>query len=395
MNSFAYPIQTAAWQFPVVAAVLTLPYMLYCYRKYGAVSIYRSLVLFSMIFYLQCAFYLVILPLPDPETVADNQGPFYQLIPFQNVLDFLAKSSFRISDPGTWIGALKEPYVLEPLFNITLTVPFGIYLAYYFKTSLRKVIVVSFLLSLFFELTQLSGLYWIYPKPYRLFDVNDLILNTLGGVIGYFIYVKLLRFLPGKERIDQRSAQRSVVVGYTRRMFALVADGVIVLLIDQLITFLTHSEAEFTYHIVFFVYFLAVAVVFRGRTPGKSLVRIKIGRADAGTEGLSLRVLFRYLLRSALLWVFLVVTGTVDILPTPHPQWFIIAQLLLILLVLIDFLLSFRRNRRLWYEVASGTQNVSTFAVDADGRGKASTGRDEKKEADRNNAERKGRPEKD
>ena len=48
----------------------------------------------------------------------------------------------------------------------------------------RNVIVLTFLLSLTIELAQLTGLFFIYPGSYRLFDVDDLMLNTLGGFTG-------------------------------------------------------------------------------------------------------------------------------------------------------------------------------------------------------------------
>ena len=54
----------------------------------------------------------------------------------------------------------------------------------------------TFLLSLFFELTQLTGLNFIYPRQYRLFDVDNLMINTLGGILGYFIMNKLKVLLP-------------------------------------------------------------------------------------------------------------------------------------------------------------------------------------------------------
>ena len=50
MDAYFLPIGTAAWQFPIIAALLTLPYCVYSYRKYGAVSAYRSVLLFSMLF---------------------------------------------------------------------------------------------------------------------------------------------------------------------------------------------------------------------------------------------------------------------------------------------------------------------------------------------------------
>ena len=48
----------------------------------------------------------------------------------------------------------------------------------------RNVIILTFLLSLAIELAQLTGLFFIYPGSYRLFDVDDLMLNTLGGFAG-------------------------------------------------------------------------------------------------------------------------------------------------------------------------------------------------------------------
>lgn len=59
------------------------------------------------------------------------------------------------------------------------------FLRYYKSYSIKKVIISSFILSAFFEFTQVTRLYGIYPKPYRLCDIDDLILNTLGGVVGY------------------------------------------------------------------------------------------------------------------------------------------------------------------------------------------------------------------
>lgn len=85
---------------------------------------------------------------------------------------------------GTWIAALKAPTVIQPVFNIFLTLPFGFYMKYYFQRSWKQTILLTFCLSLFFELTQLSGLYGFYPRPYRLFDVDDLLLNTTGGIVG-------------------------------------------------------------------------------------------------------------------------------------------------------------------------------------------------------------------
>ena len=110
--------------------------------------------------------------------------------------------------PSTYLKALTEHCIYVVIFNILMTVPFGMYLRYYYKASFKKVLFLSFFLSLFFELTQLTGLYFIYPKPYRLFDVDDLILNTLGGLLGYFLVKPLMKILPTREEIDNNALKK-------------------------------------------------------------------------------------------------------------------------------------------------------------------------------------------
>ena len=98
------------------------------------------------------------------------------------------------------------------------------YLRYYFQCGLRKTVLFSFLLSLFFELTQLSGLYFIYPRGYRIFDVDDLMANTLGGVAGYFAVSPFLGILPTREEMDRASFRRGREVSTVRRLLAFVID---------------------------------------------------------------------------------------------------------------------------------------------------------------------------
>ena len=86
---------------------------------------------------------------------------------------------------------------------------------------------LSFVLSLFFELTQLSGLYFIYSGSYRLFDMDDLLLNTLGGLVGYALAGPIARMLPSREALDQISLARGRQVSLLRRMLALFYDTVI------------------------------------------------------------------------------------------------------------------------------------------------------------------------
>ncbi|MFR2586008.1 MAG: VanZ family protein, partial [Bacilli bacterium] len=174
MGDYIEPIKWGVLLFPFIAALFTIPYVLIQYRKYGSIPFLRVLIVYSFILYLICAYFLVILPLPSRETVAALTTPTMQLQPFMFISDFLNNTSLVITEPSTYLKALSEPWFYQVVYNVLLFVPFGLYLRYYFKCSFLKTLVLSFLLSLFFELTQLSGLYGFYERSYRLFDVDDL-----------------------------------------------------------------------------------------------------------------------------------------------------------------------------------------------------------------------------
>ena len=126
-----------------------------------------------------------------------------QLVPFKFVGDILRRAHIVPSQPRTYTG-IFNPAFFQFLFNVIMTVPFGIYLRYYFKCRFLKTLILSFCLSLFFELTQLSGLYFIYPRSYRLFDVDDLLANTLGCFwLRYHFTIFKNTALPGADRQSQ------------------------------------------------------------------------------------------------------------------------------------------------------------------------------------------------
>lgn len=346
MNSYLYPIQKALIQFPIVAFLLTIPFVLYNYRRYGSISFIRSFVLFSFIFYLQCAFYLVILPLPDPSSVINNSGSFIQLIPFNFVLEFIHHTSFNYKDLSTILIAIKEDVFIQPLFNIFLTMPFGVYLGYYFKQDIRKVFVYSLLLSVFFEVTQLTGIFGFYPKPYRLFDIDDIFLNTLGGVLGYFIHHFVIIFLPSRDQIDEDNIKKSGKISYSRRFVSLVIDFVIVM-----IGFIFLSKRLYLNNniilLMFLLYFVVVPSVFKGRTIGKKFVNMKLITVNSN-KPLFFHLIFRY--GSVYLFIILL---------QRESNLHYIILVIMISFIIADFIISFKRNKRLWYEILSKTKNES------------------------------------
>ncbi|MEA5026262.1 MAG: VanZ family protein [Erysipelotrichaceae bacterium] len=284
MTYYLPQIKTALLFFPFIALLITLPYMIIQYHKYGSVLIYKTIVFYSFMLYLLCCYFLVIMPLPSFAAVENSAAIQPQLIPFTFISDFIRDSQFNINDFSTYLPAFRSFPFLTIFFNVMLFMPFGIYLRYYFKLKWHQVLLISFLLSLFFELTQLTGLYGIYPKAYRIFDVDDLITNTAGGMLGYFITPLFSFFLPERKTVDNWAYQKGVNVSFTRRFIAWLIDltilfslmiglnlsgfskvlplGLPIILIDYLISVL--------------LLFILIPLLRKGQTIGKWIVKIRL-----------------------------------------------------------------------------------------------------------------------
>lgn len=77
------------------------------------------------------------------------------------------------------IGPIQD----ETVLNILLLIPLGILLPYAF-THIKnwwKVLLICFLISSAIEVSQ-------YVLRRGWFDVDDLLLNIIGGILGYFLY---------------------------------------------------------------------------------------------------------------------------------------------------------------------------------------------------------------
>ena len=96
------------------------------------------------------------------------------------------------------------------ILNIIMFIPYGLLLPMSVKKqfNLKMIIRNSFMFSLLIETLQLLiSLIWIHA-PYRIFDINDLFLNTLGGLIGWGIYLIARNMI---EYINIRFAQKAKI----------------------------------------------------------------------------------------------------------------------------------------------------------------------------------------
>ena len=113
---------------------------------------------------------------------------------------YLLPTPFNSIINGDKVDSLYELWliILQNLTNIFLLYP--LVLAFLFLSekwrSLRAVMWYSFYLSLFIECTQL--LLDLLINAERVFEVDDLWTNTLGGVLAYGTYLLIMKYVKEK-----------------------------------------------------------------------------------------------------------------------------------------------------------------------------------------------------
>lgn len=97
-------------------------------------------------------------------------GYRYNLVPFSTIVDFFQVEHFN-----------AKIVIINLLGNIGVFMPFGLLLPLIFKFNLRQTLIVGLIGLLILETAQLI-------TGQGVFDVDDLILNTLGITLGYCLY---------------------------------------------------------------------------------------------------------------------------------------------------------------------------------------------------------------
>ena len=362
MSVYALPIKVGIIVFPIIALLITLPYMIKQYHKYGSIPFMKTFIVYSFVLYLLIAWFMVILPLPKIEDVAKMTGPWTQLVPFAGFREIIESNNFNLFDLSTYLATLKNPAVYTVLFNFLLTLPFGVYLRYYFNRKWWEVLTHSFLLSLFFEVTQLSCLFGIYPRPYRLFDVDDLFVNTIGGFLGFIITPLVSKFLPSRESLDEKAYLKGQKVSYPRRFIASLIDFVIVCIITFSGLFRINFLDLSILSLVWLLYFVLLTSIFNGRTIGKLIVGIKVVNEDesrAKFSQLLIRYFFKYCLFFEVFYVTLIFNSQ------NHSLYKEIITLIMYILLIIVYFKSLvnaiSKKNKVFYESISHTKNISTI----------------------------------
>ena len=196
----------------VAGVVLFVPFVAISYRRRGGLGVGRFALWASSLVYLMAIWTYTLLPLPDPDLLTCagvNLEPF--------------AFADQLRDAGLRLGTvLSDPVALQLLLNVLLFIPLGFFLRVLGGRGIVVAALTGLGLSAFIEFTQLTGVWGLYPCAYRVFDVDDLVTNTLGAVVGSLLSLAVPRAYRGMARAADADRPRAVT--RSRRLLAMACD---------------------------------------------------------------------------------------------------------------------------------------------------------------------------
>ena len=154
------------WPMVIISVVIMVSFRIsYLIMNKEKFVLYKELLMLIFGVYILCLFQVV--TFQDDTAWASNN-----FIPFKEILRYSITSRL---------------FIKNVLGNMIMFLPFGFFVSYYLKVEkIHMPVVLTLIASLSIELVQLSiG---------RVFDVDEIILNLLGGIMGYFVY-SILRII--------------------------------------------------------------------------------------------------------------------------------------------------------------------------------------------------------
>lgn len=153
------------WPMIIISIVIMVTFRVsYLVKNKEKFVLYKELLMLSFAIYILCLFQVV--TFKDDVSWATNN-----FIPFKEILRYNMTSRL---------------FFKNVVGNMLMFLPFGFFISYYLKNFKPYLtILLTVIASVSIEIVQLSiG---------RVFDVDDIILNVMGGFIGYFGYYILIR----------------------------------------------------------------------------------------------------------------------------------------------------------------------------------------------------------
>ncbi|NLA33579.1 MAG: hypothetical protein GX861_01780 [Tenericutes bacterium] len=165
MNNTIINIIDLTWPIVFISVSVAISLRItYLFKNKKDLSIYKELLMLSFLIYILCLFQIV--------TFQDVSWSGSNFIPLKEILRYKIGSNL---------------FIKNVLGNMIMFIPYGFFVTYFFKYKKIWIpLILVFIASFSIEVTQLLiG---------RVFDIDDLILNILGGITGYYIYYLIIKF---------------------------------------------------------------------------------------------------------------------------------------------------------------------------------------------------------
>ncbi|WP_022878703.1 VanZ family protein [Microbacterium sp. B19] len=196
----------------VVAVLAFVPFVAVSYRRRGGLSFGRSVLWAGAAVYFWAIWTYTLVPLPDSD---DYRCAGTNLRPFQ----FIDEIREAVAVSGRY---LTDPVVLQVALNVLLFVPLGFFLRVLGGRGILIAGLVGLAVSGVIETTQLTGVWGVFPCAYRVFDVDDLIANTSGALLGSLVAFAVPKKYRGAEKTPDADLPRPVTRG--RRVLGILCD---------------------------------------------------------------------------------------------------------------------------------------------------------------------------
>lgn len=138
--------------------------------------------LYFSVFWIYLLFVVALTLFPLPIVTFYNDKPWRQSIP--QILSHINFIPFYYGDHSSNLPVIVRNEIVR---NILLTVPFGFCITYFIPSVATRIPWVAFAVGFAIESMQLLFLV-IFGIRYRTIDINDVILNALGVMIGFGLY---------------------------------------------------------------------------------------------------------------------------------------------------------------------------------------------------------------
>jgi len=192
----------------MVAVLAFVPMAALHYRRSGRLRTADLVALVAVPVYALALWTYTLLPLPAPADVVCRPAllePFHFTDDVRSVWD------------GSFLSLLRDTVFLQLALNVALFVPMGVLLRLRYRRGIVVTALSGMAMSLLIETTQLTGIWGLYDCAYRFFDVDDLLFNTAGAVLGSLAVWPLSRRAASVDTVPERST-------FGRRLVAIISD---------------------------------------------------------------------------------------------------------------------------------------------------------------------------